>query len=54
MTDLGGIYQCLTLIILFINSPVSKFSFLLKAIKRIYLARTKEDYLFKKIKNKKI
>jgi hypothetical protein len=54
MTDVGGIYQCLILVIFCTNFPISRFSFFLKAIKRLYLARTRDDHIFGKINNKKL
>ena len=42
------------LIISSFNFPISRYSFLLKAIKRLYLAKTKDENILSKIKNKKL
>jgi len=43
--DLGGVLEIITLIIGFFIYPVSEFSFILKAAKRLYLVRTNDDKL---------
>ena len=53
MSDQGGLYQCILIVIFNISQPIAKFSFLLKAIKRLYLAKTKDDDFFNKIRTKK-
>ena len=51
--DLGGVFDlAMTLIGIFIF-PISQHSFTLKALSKMYLARTNHNNLFKSIKNKR-
>lgn len=54
--DVGGVLELLIFIFGVVMYPWSEFSFLTKALQRLYLARTKKESLFikKKNKNKKV
>ena len=51
--DLGGVTEVIMIIFGFILYPISEHSYTLKAIKRLYLARTNKNGLFLEEKNKK-
>ena len=44
--DLGGVTEIILLVFGFFLLPISKHSFILKATKKLFLARTKRDDLF--------
>jgi hypothetical protein len=50
MGDLGGVMEVFTLVFGIFIFPVSEFSFLLKGISILYLARTKDEGLFEEVK----
>jgi hypothetical protein len=50
--DVGGLANILLLFFSLIIYPVSNFSFFLKAINKLYFARTKDNKLFKALKQK--
>ena len=50
--DVGGLANVLLLSFSLFVYPISNFSFFLRAINRLYLARTKDNKLFQKNKKK--
>ena len=52
MGDLGGVIEVLLIVFNIIFLPMSEHSFNLKAIKKLFLARTKDDALFVNIPTK--
>jgi len=50
--DLGGVIEIIALGFSFFLSPNSKFAFIVKAIQKLYKAKTKETNLFR-VPNKK-
>jgi len=53
MGDVGGVSGAITLVLGTFIFPISKFSFYLKAISKMYLARTEDSDLFVKKSLKK-
>ena len=51
--DLGGVLEVITFIFGIFLFPVSEFSFIIKALEKLYLARTSQTGLFKNDKMKK-
>lgn len=50
--DVGGLANVLLLSFSLFVYPISNFSFFLRAINRLYIARTKDNKLFQKNKKK--
>ena len=46
--DLGGVLEIFVLFFNIFVGPISEFSFLLKAIEKLFLAQTKDPSIFKK------
>jgi len=46
--DLGGVLELMALLFSFIISPISEFSFFLKALEKLYLVKTKDNNFFPK------
>ena len=51
--DLGGVIEIICLITAFFLGRWNEHSFIIKAIQKLYLARTKDDNLFIKVSNPK-
>ena len=51
--DLGGVIEIILLVFGMFLLPIAKHSFILKATKKLYLARTKEESIFEKVEEKK-
>jgi len=55
--DLGGVTEVFMIFFSFLLMPISDHSFTMKAMKKLYIARTRDEDLFKKpndkIKSKK-
>jgi hypothetical protein len=49
MGDLGGVIEVLLIVFNVMFLPISEHSFNLKAIKKLFMARTKDDDLFIKM-----
>jgi hypothetical protein len=49
--DFGGVVQVLEGIAFILLGPVSSMNFYLRAIQKLFLARTKEDLIFEEKKN---
>ena len=47
--DLGGVIEIILLFFGMFLLPLAKHSFILKATKKLYLARTKEESIFEKL-----
>jgi hypothetical protein len=45
--DLGGVTEVIMIVFGLIIFPVSEHSFIIKAVKKLYMAKTKNDKLFK-------
>ncbi len=52
--DLGGLTEIILLSFGFIFFPISEYSFYLKAIRHLFLAKTSKDDIFIEKKDKKI
>ena len=52
--DFGGVQGILYILILLSMAPIAAHSFYLKAISKLYLAKTKESTLFENKKNRKV
>ena len=50
--DLGGVTEIIMIVFGFFLNPISEHSFILKAAKKMFTARTKEQQLFDKPKGK--
>jgi len=50
--DFGGIKEVIMLVIGFLMAPISEHSFIVKAISKLYLARTSQPHIFEKRKGK--
>ena len=46
LSDLGGVLEIISLLFGFLILPISEFSFILKAAKRLYMVRAKDQSLF--------
>ena len=46
--DLGGVFEILVLIFGFFVNPISEHSFTMKALEKLYLAKTKQTDLLQK------
>lgn len=44
--DLGGVTEVMMIVFCFIILPISEHSFVVKAMKKLYIARTKDSDLF--------
>ena len=51
--DLGGVTEVMMIVFCFLLLPISEHSFVVKAMKKLYIARTREDNLFLPPKQKK-
>jgi hypothetical protein len=45
--DLGGVTEVIMIVFGLFIFPVSEHSFIIKAVKKLYMAKTKNDKLFK-------
>ena len=54
MGDLGGVLELIAIIVGIAVSPYSEHSFILKALQKLYLARTRTTGLFIQPKQKKL
>ena len=46
--DLGGVYEIIFQLFAIFISPITKYSFILRALQRLYIVKTKRKNLFKK------
>ena len=44
--DLGGVTEVMMIVFCFVILPISEHSFVVKAMKKLYIARTKDTDLF--------
>jgi hypothetical protein len=51
--DLGGVTEVMMIVFCFILLPISEHSFVVKSMKKLYIARTREKDLFLPPKEKK-
>lgn len=51
--DLGGVTEVMMIVFCFLLLPISEHSFIVKAMKKLYIARTRETDLFLPAKSKK-
>ena len=49
MGDLGGVTEVLLICFNFLLLPISEHSFTLQAIRKLYMARTSDDTIFKEV-----
>jgi hypothetical protein len=49
--DLGGVTEVMMIVFCALLLPISEHSFIVKAMKKLYIARTKDDQLFMKPKS---
>ena len=54
MGAIGGFERNLTLICIFFLKPIAQHNYLLKAIQKLYLAKTRKNEVFNRRKNPKI
>ena len=52
--DYGGVAEVFITIFVLMAAPIAEHNFLLKAISKLYLAQTSDDYLFEQKKNPKL
>jgi hypothetical protein len=50
--DLGGVTEVMMIVFSFLLLPISEHSYIVKAMKKLYIARTRDEDLFMKPKEK--